>query len=211
MAHSRGRSTRRTSIESVFVVLIIAFVMRSRPVATIAALVLAAVPVGAAFQLFGSPALVAEQSVSAFVIAGVIFLLTQVVKHGGKRIETPAIAEQHPLFSPIFSGWLVVSSAAIMLVALARGPVIPSEFTTVAWGVVGGVMLGAGFLFVDKTMRYTSMAVFALAIGRIMFQELAGAPALTKAIAFVGIGILLLIAALAYGFLRSRIQMSPRK
>jgi hypothetical protein len=143
------------------------------------------------------------QAYAAMAIAPLLIVAHRLIAWTRKHWEVESLAFQTP--PVVFQGWFTVVAAILSLVVLSRGAVVPESLITVSWGVVGAVLLTLGFLFLDRVMRYASFGVFGLAIARIFLHELAGAPPLTKAIAFLGVGLLLVCAALAYGFLRTRV------
>jgi uncharacterized membrane protein len=126
---------------------------------------------------------------------------------GGEALlqNNPWIMREPPSF------WLTASGALLALVVLAEGILLRSTFITVGWGVIGIALLVCGFVFLDRPMRFTSLGVFLAAVGRIFLHDLTGVDMLTRAVAFVGVGLVLVGAGVAYGFWRSRVQPAERR
>lgn len=100
---------------------------------------------------------------------------------------------------------LTIVGTALALISLAKGTLLAGMFITVSWGIVALLLLFCGFLFLDAGMRYTSMVVFGLAVFRTFFHDLAHSNAITRVVAFIGVGILLIVAGVAYGVLSKRL------
>lgn len=99
----------------------------------------------------------------------------------------------------------VFVGAACALAALAQPGFLFAQWVTVSWGAAGALLLAVGFLVPDRVARLVSLGVFALAVGRIVLIDLTGASTLARAVAMLGIGLFLVGAALAYGFLQKRL------
>lgn len=100
----------------------------------------------------------------------------------------------------------IVAGAVCALAALAQPGFLFAQWVTVSWGAAGALLLVVGFLVPDRAARLVSLGVFALAVGRIVMVDLTGASTLARAVAMLGIGLLLVGAALAYGFLQKRLS-----
>ncbi len=133
------------------------------------------------------------------LFAGMARFLPWIQKRIAERSEEDSLAKGA-------MPWLIATGAAIALVTLTRGPMIPSSFITVSWGAVGILLLAAGLIWLDRTMRYVAMGVFVAAVGRILLRDLTGVSPLTRAVASLGIGVVLIGAGIAYGILRKRLQ-----
>ena len=101
-------------------------------------------------------------------------------------------------------------ATVLALVLLSSGAILSGKFITVAWGLLAVGLLVGGFLFNSRTMRYGAMAIFALSIGRVVLYDLAGSDLMTKVIAFIGLGILLIVAGVAYGVLSKKFLREPK-
>ena len=98
-----------------------------------------------------------------------------------------------------------VVGVGLTLAVLGLSDLLIGPAVTPSWGVLGAVLLGVGLLLADRTLRYTALAVFAIAIGRIFFHDLVGLDALTRAVAFFAVGLLLVVGGIAYGLARRRL------
>jgi predicted membrane protein DUF2339 len=103
-----------------------------------------------------------------------------------------------------YETWVPVVSILALMLLLAPA-LFGGMFTTVFWGLYSIALLAAGFIFLDKMMRYTSFAAFAAAVLRVFFVDLAGSNAPTKVVAFIGLGLLFIVSGVAYGFLSKRL------
>ncbi|MCB2153282.1 DUF2339 domain-containing protein [bacterium] len=106
--------------------------------------------------------------------------------------------------------WLPVGAAIVALSALSTGQFLPAQMITVAWAAVGVAFLVAGFIFIDRPMRHTALAVLGVSVARIFLRDLVEADTLTKSIAFLGVGVLAICASIAYGILRKRLAPPPK-
>jgi hypothetical protein len=95
--------------------------------------------------------------------------------------------------------------AYLLLAALARSPYTGGSVVTALWGAAGMALLVGGLLLRDRTARFVALSIFALAAGRIFIVDLAGASTTTKAIAFLGLGMALVVSGIGYGVLRKRL------
>lgn len=122
----------------------------------------------------------------------------------GKKIQR-ALGEQLAIVIRVLDPLLVALGIIAALTLLAKGVLFSGMFITLSWGVLGIALLFGGFLMLNAPMRYSAMAVFALSIGRVFLFDLAGSSLATKVVAFIGLGILLIVAGIAYGALSKRL------
>jgi len=139
----------------------------------------------------------------AALLLGTTRLIPKVREVFGERFTRGPLGDDTDRGASI---WLSGTAAATALFHLGMGSLLPESLITTSWGMVGGVLLAMGFVFRDKPQRYISFLVFGCAIGRIFVHDLAGASLTTRAVAFLGVGILLVGAGVAYGFLRKRVE-----
>lgn len=100
---------------------------------------------------------------------------------------------------------ITAGGAYLLLAALARSPYIGGSVVTALWGAAGVALLVGGLLLRDRTARFVALSTFALAAGRIFLVDLAGASTTTKAIAFLGLGMALVVSGIGYGVLRKKL------
>ncbi|CAN5298866.1 hypothetical protein BH09SUM1_BH09SUM1_09440 [soil metagenome] len=104
-------------------------------------------------------------------------------------------------------GAVIAAVATVLAMALLgkEGLLLSGTFITVSWGVVGLVLLFCGFVFLHRGMRILSMTVFGVTVARVFFFDLAHSDSITRVVAFIGVGILLIVAGVAYGVLAKRL------
>ncbi len=100
---------------------------------------------------------------------------------------------------------LGIVGAVLTLAVLGLSDLLIGPAVTPSWGLLGAILLGAGLLLADRTLRYTALAIFTLAVGRIFLHDMVGLDTLTRAVAFFGVGLLLLAGGVAYGLARKRL------
>lgn len=127
------------------------------------------------------------------------------------RAAAPEDDAVEAVLGPVSRAWPVIAGAGLALAYLTFGsyvqpsPLPPPTLVTVAWGAVAALLLAGGFVFLDRAMRYVAIAVLVAAVGRILLHDLTGVSPVTRAVASLGVGALLIGAGVAYGFLRGRL------
>jgi hypothetical protein len=137
---------------------------------------------------------------------GAILIATSLMRHRIRAEFPDRPTEEFRILTGMRCAiWFVAGGALIVLLHLAEGALVTQIFITVSWGVVGFTLLIGGFLLRDWPLRLVALGAFALALGRIVFIDLTGFSPLTRAIALFGVGLLLVVAAVAYGLWKTRI------
>jgi hypothetical protein len=75
---------------------------------------------------------------------------------------------------------------------------IPSHWLSIALTVQGVAVLGWGFHKKNKVLRVSGLTILGLVIARLLFVELASVETIYRIMSFIGAGIVLLVASLAY-------------
>ncbi len=149
-------------------------------------------------------------ALAGLALAGLLIGGTRLAAHARRELVPTLIPGQLALnLRGAESAWTVFG-AMLTLELLSKGILLSGTFITVAWGVLGIGLLIGGFVFLDRTMRYTSFVIFALSLGRIVLIDLADSNDLTRVVAFIGLGLLLIGAGVVYGLL-SRHLLSREK
>ncbi|MEQ8819875.1 MAG: DUF2339 domain-containing protein [Sumerlaeia bacterium] len=107
--------------------------------------------------------------------------------------------------------WITGTGVGLIVLFLSTEVLIPRNLVTVTWGGIAVASLAAGFAVKDKTLRGAGLVLLGMAILRIFLVELEGSDTMTKAIAFLGVGLLTIVAGLGYGFLRNRVKAEERR
>lgn len=138
------------------------------------------------------------------VLAAAIVVATALApKLAARRIGADRLPRTlAPLVAEGTAWWFAATGAAVALLFLSAGDLVPGKFVTPSWGAVGALMLVLGLVANVAPLRYVALGVFAVAIGRIFLHDLSGASNVVKALAFLSVGVLLLAAGFAYVFRR---------
>ena len=80
---------------------------------------------------------------------------------------------------------------------------------TLLWALYALALLLAGLRFSLRGFRYAGLALFAVAVAKVFFLDLAGLDPIYRIFAFIVLGVVLFLAALLYLRNRSRFQSSP--
>jgi hypothetical protein len=123
------------------------------------------------------------------VAAFCFFFIGSLLKN--KNIVKEIESMEVDLFS-IFVG------AGTLFLTVILGKEAGAKWLSSAWGIQGALLLLSGFLLKDKVYRICSLALFSLACLRLVFFDLAGLNTIYRIIAFIFIGMILLLASLVY-------------
>jgi len=141
--------------------------------------------------------------------AAALILATPLLRHWTQTLTSGwAISTELARLVRIVAAMVVVATTIAAMRVATRGVLLPATFATASWGFIAAFLLALGLLFRDSEMRFTSMGVFVVAIGRFLVVDMTGAPLLTRAVASFFVGLLLIAAGIAYAFLRKRIEPS---
>lgn len=88
--------------------------------------------------------------------------------------------------------------------ALMVGQLLNGELITASWGLLALAMLVCGFLFRDRVWRWSAIAIFAVALVRVVFVDLSDSNGTAKILAAFFIGAFMLGSAYLYGILSNR-------
>ncbi|MCX6997503.1 MAG: DUF2339 domain-containing protein [Kiritimatiellaeota bacterium] len=80
---------------------------------------------------------------------------------------------------------------------------------TLLWAVYALTLLSFGLLRTVRGLRYAGLALFAVVVAKVFLSDLANLDPLYRIIAFIVLGVILLIAALIYLKFRQRFQSAP--
>ncbi|MEO8376302.1 MAG: DUF2339 domain-containing protein [Candidatus Sumerlaeota bacterium] len=176
----------------------------SSMIAAVYAVVLTVVALVAIYQ----PANNAQIEVAAGLTTAILMLLSTPLLARARKFAS--LSNEHRAAADLLEAFGNGIAIILALALLASGVLVGAKFITVAWGVLAFALLVGGFVFYNRTMRYGAMAIFALSIGRVMLYDLANSDRITKVIAFIGLGILLIIAGAAYGVLSKKFLREPK-
>jgi uncharacterized membrane protein len=98
---------------------------------------------------------------------------------------------------------LCASGAALALVWLV-GQWMPRGLTTLGWVVAAFGAFAVGFAVRERWYRYAGLGVLGLALGRLLFVDLARLPTDQRVLTFILLGVLLLVISYTYTRLRDR-------
>ncbi len=101
-------------------------------------------------------------------------------------------------------GILAFSAVVCILASLASESTMPRTLATASWGLAAACLLASGFLARDIMIRYAGFGVFVLAIGRIFVNDFARMDTITRFVAVVGVGLLMLASGVVYWWLRPK-------
>jgi len=75
---------------------------------------------------------------------------------------------------------------------------MPADWLTLGLAIEGFCLVAAGFSIKDRILRIHGLWIFAVMAAKILFIDLAGAETIIRILSFIAIGVLLLLASLAY-------------
>lgn len=87
---------------------------------------------------------------------------------------------------------VLIWSGALLLVLGLNRLLSESRGLTVAWGLEGIALLGAGFALASRHYRLSGLAVFALCVLRLFFYDFSSLDTVSRILSFVVLGLLLL-------------------
>lgn len=86
---------------------------------------------------------------------------------------------------------------AVVVAALTQSQV-PSHWLSLALTIEGVIVLALGFKYRMKVLRVSGLLLLGLVIARLLFIELASVDTIYRILSFIGAGVVLLVASLAY-------------
>lgn len=101
---------------------------------------------------------------------------------------------------------LVAAAGAWMLFVLSYSDVLRGYWTSVGWTMLALTLLVLGFVWKGKSYRRVAMAVFVLAIGRVFLNDVAQLEAFYRMVAFMCLGITLLLVSFLYARMRRQLR-----
>jgi hypothetical protein len=142
-------------------------------------------------QIFAST----EQRIAAGVLViGCLFVAQLFIPQTQeKRVSEPG--------ARLFYSLLATTLATAFLYHEVSGSML-----TVAWGIEGAVLLGAGFPLLDRTLRLSGLALFLICIGKLFFYDLRALETLYRILSFFVLGVILVSVSWIYTRFRDRIQ-----
>jgi uncharacterized membrane protein len=79
---------------------------------------------------------------------------------------------------------------------------------TVAWGIEGAVLLGAGFLLRGRELRLQGIALFLICTGKLFFYDLRELHTMPRILSFAVLGAILVAVSWVYTRFRSQVRSS---
>lgn len=121
-------------------------------------------------------------------------------------------ARQARAFDPAAAEWLEAATAAVVLYLASALIVTPFESgseqgqaaLSVFWGLTGLGALVAGLVRDERSLRLGGLSVLLLAVGKVFLFDLATLDSMYRVASFVGLGVLLLLAAFVWQRVRPR-------
>jgi hypothetical protein len=111
------------------------------------------------------------------------------------------------LLSPRDSNWRIFHSlAATALLAIALYYEVSGSVLTVAWGVEGLALLGAGFPLRDRTLRLSGLALLLACILKLFIYDLSYLDTLPRIFSFIALGLILVGVSWIYTRFRERVR-----
>jgi hypothetical protein len=105
-----------------------------------------------------------------------------------------------------FGARLFLSLLATFLATALLYQEVSGSMLTVAWGLEGVFLLGAGFPLRDRTMRLSGLALFLICIGKLFAYDLRNLETLYRILSFFVLGVILLAVSWIYTRFRDRIS-----
>ncbi|OJT27025.1 hypothetical protein BO221_03230 [Archangium sp. Cb G35] len=134
-------------------------------------------------------------------------LLDAALLVGFALVERAAVARTDRLPPPLEGrrrGALQFACAAGAGLALLWlvGELMPSNLTTLSWGVAAFGLFALGFAVRERWYRLVGIAVLAVTLGRLLFVDLSGLPPNQRILTFILLGLMLLAVSYVYTRLR---------
>ncbi|KFA89207.1 DUF2339 domain-containing protein [Archangium violaceum] len=134
-------------------------------------------------------------------------LLDAALLVGFALVERAAVARTDRLPPPLEGrrrGALQFSCAAGAGLALLWlvGELMPSDLTTLGWGIAAFGLFALGFAVHERWYRLVGIAVLAFTLGRLLFVDLSGLPPNQRILTFILLGLMLLAVSYVYTRLR---------
>src|SRR5690606_32494877 len=117
------------------------------------------------------------------------------------RLQTFGLPRQAPETLQVA---MIASGTLCILVAITSGSTVPDYLATASWGLLAAILLLAGFAARNVMLRYAAFAIFVLAIGRIVFSDMARMDMFTRTMAALGLGVLMVLGGVVYWLLRPK-------
>ena len=113
------------------------------------------------------------------------------------RLKRPSPAAAKVLGLVLVQVWLYLTLET-ELVARVYAPAFQHSAVTVAWTLFAFALLFAGIRLRGKWLRWCGLGLFGLAVGKLLVLDLAGLDTLYRIVAFISIGILLVLGSFVY-------------
>jgi uncharacterized membrane protein len=101
---------------------------------------------------------------------------------------------------------LYLSLLATGLVTLLLFQEVSGSMLTVAWGIEGALLLGAGFPLRDRTLRLSGLVLFLVCVGKLFLYDLRELETLYRIFSFFALGVILVAVSWLYTRFRGQIQ-----
>lgn len=146
-------------------------------------------------------------ALAATLLVACGLFLSVAVQRRGLGLEE-AVGPWKAVEAPALHGLLGVVGVTLTLFVLGLSNLLPGPLITPSWGALGAALLLAGLLLGDRTLRFTALGVFVVSVARVFLHDAVGLDAITRAVAFLGVGLLLVAGGVAYGLARRRLLAS---
>jgi|GEM_PF-7094022 len=127
------------------------------------------------------------------VAFGLVVLVAVTLAGIQERSERPAI-----LNVAAFAGWWVVTHLVWVLLTNSNLEVTGQGSSTIGMTVYALLLIGLGFAFRERILRYWSLGIFAAAATKVVLVDLAGLDAALRVLVLMGLGVAMIVGAYAY-------------
>lgn len=126
------------------------------------------------------------------------------------RIKRPSAAAARVLGLVLVQVWLYVTLET-QVMARVYAPAFQHSAVTVAWTLFAFALLFAGIRLRGKWLRWCGLGLFTLAVGKLMVLDLAGLDTLYRIVAFISVGVLLVLGSFVYLKYKTLFEPGPEE
>jgi len=83
---------------------------------------------------------------------------------------------------------------------------LSADYVSMGWAIAALALLGTGFATRERTFRLCGLALFLLTLGKVTLFDLAGVETIYRILSFIVLGVILLLASLAYTRYRKTVE-----
>ena len=113
------------------------------------------------------------------------------------RLQRPSAASAKLLGLVLVQAWLY-ASLETHVIAAVYAPAFQDSAVTVAWTLFAFALLFTGIRVRGQWLRWCGLGLFAVAVGKLLVLDLAGLDTLYRIVAFISIGVLLVLGSFVY-------------